>query len=221
MSWVKAAMRSSLGGKYLVAVTGLLLVLFLVAHLAGNLLLFQGPSAMNQYAQQLRSLGPLLWVARIGLLVIALSHVVLALKLNLANKSARPVPYARKIYLNATLASRTMLPTGLCLLLFIFFHLADFTLRLTRNEYQTIDASNVYETVVAGFSNPIHSTFYILMMIVLGMHLNHGITSLFQTLGVNHPKYNPIFKWSGPVLGTLLALGFSSLPLSVLLGLVR
>lgn len=221
MSWVRTAIRSSLGGKSIVAVTGLLLVLFLVAHLAGNFLLFQGPSAMNQYAQQLKNLGPLLWVARIGLVVIALTHVMLALRLNLANRSARPVPYAKKIYLNASLPSRTMLPTGLILLAFIAFHLADFTLRLTREGYNTIDTSDVYHIVVEGFSHPLHSAFYILAMIALGMHLNHGISSLFQTLGVNHPKYNSLFKWSGPVLGTLLALGFSSLPLSVLLGFIR
>ena len=221
MSWVKSAVHSSVGGKFIVAVTGLLLVLFLVAHLAGNLLIFQGPEAMDAYARQLRSLGGLLWIARIGLLLIAFLHVGLALRLNAANKDARPVPYAKKIYLNATLPSRTMLPTGLCLLSFILFHLADFTLRITRGEYQTIATENVYQMVVAGFSNPFHATIYILAMIALGMHLNHGISSLAQTLGWNHPKYNSIFKWSGPILGTLLALGFISIPVSVLLGVVQ
>lgn len=221
MSWVRSTVSSSLGGKTIVATTGILLVLFLVAHLAGNLLIFQGPEAMSLYAKQLRSLGPLLWIMRGGLLVIAFFHISLAIRLNLANRVARPVPYAKKIYLRASLTSRSMLPTGLFLVAFILFHLADFTFRVTRGEYQAIDEYNVHQMVVAGFSNPLHSGFYILAMIALGMHLNHGISSLFQTLGCRHPKYDLISKWSGPFLGTLLSLGFSAIPVSVLLGIVK
>lgn len=221
MVWLKKTADSSIGGKFIVAVTGLLLVLFLVAHLAGNLLIFKGPEALNAYAQQLHSLGPVVWFIRLGLLAVALGHVTLAIKLNLSNRAARPIPYAKKIYLRASLASRTMLPSGLVLLGFILFHLADFTFRVTRPEYQAFGQYDVYQMAVAGFSNPLHAGFYIIAMIALGFHLNHGLSSLFQTLGLRHPKYDPLICMIGPVLGSLLALGFLSIPLSVMLGFVR
>ncbi len=221
MAWLQKTVGSSVGGKFVVAVTGLLLVLFLVAHLAGNLLVFKGPDALAAYAQQLHSLGPVVWIVRIGLLVVAVGHVALALKLNLANRAARPIPYAKKIYLRASVASRSMLPTGLVLLAFIVFHLADFTLRITRHEYQALGPYDVYPMLIAGFSNPLHAGFYIIAMIALGFHLNHGLSSVFQTLGLRHPKYDPLIGLIGPLLGSFLALGFLSIPLSVMLGFVK
>jgi succinate dehydrogenase / fumarate reductase cytochrome b subunit len=221
MAWLKRTFDSSVGGKFFVALTGLALVGFLVAHLAGNLLVYAGPDALNAYAKGLRDLGPLLWVARIGLLFVAVTHVYLAIRLNLRSREARPLPYAKKNYRAATPASRSMLPTGLFLLFYIFYHLADYTWRLTNPAYKELAEGDVYQMVVIGFQNPFSSLVYIVAMVVLGLHLNHGISSLFQTLGLNHQKYNSIFRKMGPVLGTALALGFVSIPIAVLAGFVK
>jgi succinate dehydrogenase / fumarate reductase cytochrome b subunit len=220
MSWLKRTFDSSIGGKFLVALTGLAMVGFLVAHLAGNLLVFAGPDALNSYAKNLRDLGGLLWVARVGLLLTATTHIFLAIKLNLKSRQARPVPYALKNYRKASPSSRSMLPTGLALLGYIMYHLADYTWRLTNPGYASISEHDVYQMVILGFRNPINASIYILSMVVLGIHLNHGISSLFQTLGWNHPKYNALLRNLGPTLGTLLSVGFISIPVSVFLGLI-
>jgi succinate dehydrogenase / fumarate reductase cytochrome b subunit len=221
MAWLKRTFDSSVGGKFFVALTGLALVGFLVAHLGGNLLVYAGPEALNAYAKGLRDLGPLLWVARIGLLVVAVTHVYIAVRLNLRSREARPVAYAKKNYRAATATSRSMLPTGLFLLAYIFYHLADYTWRLTNPAYRELAEGDVYQMVVIGFQNPLSSLIYIVAMIVLGLHLNHGISSVFQTLGLSHSKYNPLFRKVGPVLGTALALGFVSIPIAVLAGFVK
>lgn len=221
MAWLRRTFESSIGGKFLVALTGLALVGFLVAHLAGNLLVYAGPEALNAYAKGLRDLGGLLWVARGGLLVIAVTHIVLAIRLNVRSRTARPVAYLKKSYRAASTPSRSMLPTGLALLAYIVYHLADYTFRLTNPAYATLPEGDVYQMVVLGFQDPISSLVYGVAMVVLGMHLNHGISSVFQTLGWNHSKYNPLLRRLGPVLGTALALGFISIPISVLAGFVK
>ena len=221
MAWLKRTLDSSIGGKFVVAISGLSLVGFLLAHLAGNLLVYAGPEALNAYAKGLRDLGPLLWVARGGLLVTAIAHVVLAIRLNLRNREARPVSYMKKNYRAATAPSRSMLPTGLLLLAYILYHLADYTFRFTNPAYANLAEGDVYQMVVVGFQNPLSSVVYMIAMIVLGVHLNHGISSVFQTLGWNHPKYNPLLRKLGPALGTVLALGFISIPVSVLAGFVK
>ena len=238
MQWLVRALGSSIGGKLVTAVTGLGLMIFLVGHLSGNLLVFKGPKAMNDYAQMLHDLGPLLWVARIGLLVTFALHIYLSVTLNLRNMAARPVPYAYRNYAAATFASRTMLPTGLMILAFVIYHLLHFTLGVTDpanyaaapGNLETVTVPgvidplqrpDVYSMVVKGFQNPLVSLVYVFAMVMLGLHLSHGASSVFQTLGLNHPKYNPLFRLVGPGFAAVIVAGYVSIPLSILFGLVK
>lgn len=220
MSWVSKALNSSIGLKVLMALTGLLLVGFAVGHLAGNLLVFVGPEALNAYAKGLHDLGPLLWVARIVLLVAVFIHIYAGIKLSAMNKLARPQPYQKKSYTKASLASRSMILSGLVVCAFVIYHLAHFTFLWTHPEYAQLGEYAVYERVVAGFQVPVIALFYLVSVALLGLHLSHGVSSLFQTIGWNHPKYNGLLRGAGPVLGGLLAVGFGSIPLAVMLGFV-
>ncbi len=218
MSWFKQFAQSSIGAKSAVALTGLAMVGFVVAHLSGNLLVFAGRDAINGYSEWLHSKGALLWVARIGLLAMVGLHIFFTIKLNLHNKDARPVAYVKKTYTKAKPTSRSMVLSGLVLLSYIVYHLAHLTFRVTNPEFAQLD---VYTMLISSFRSPMVSLSYIVGMVLLGAHLSHGVTSLFQTLGLNHPKYNPIIRAIGPILGVVLALGFSSIPVSVLFGLVQ
>ena len=220
MSWFKRTLNSSIGGKLIVAITGLGLVGFVIAHLSGNLLIFAGREALAEYAQGLRKFPALLWVARIGLIGMAILHIGFTIKLNLANKAARPVAYAKKTYRRASLQSRTMVLTGLTLLAYVIYHLLHFTWRTTNPEIAALGPYEVYDMLIIGFSNPAISLFYIVATALLGRHLSHGISSIFQTLGLNNPKYNKLFKSIGPALGVILALGFISIPVAVMTGFV-
>lgn len=191
---------------------------FVVAHLSGNLLIFAGRDAINAYSEWLHSKGALLWVARLGLLAMVGLHIFFTIKLNIHNKNARPVAYAKKSYTKAKAASRSMVLSGLVLLSYIVYHLAHLTFRVTNPEFAQLD---VYTMLVSSFKSPMVSFSYVVGMVLLGAHLSHGISSLFQTLGLNHPKYNSMIRAIGPILGVVLALGFSSIPVSVLLGLVQ
>jgi len=220
MSWFMRTLNSSVGGKLIVAVTGLGLVGFIIAHLTGNLLIFAGREALAEYAAGLRKFPALLWVARIGLLAMAAAHIGFTIKLNLANKAARPVAYVKKGYRRASFASRTMVLSGLTLLAYIIYHLLHFTWRTTDSEIAALGPYEVYDMLIIGFSNPAISAFYIIATVLLGMHLSHGVSSVFQTLGVNNPKYNKLFNCLGPALGIFIAVGFISIPVAVMTGFV-
>ena len=221
MGWLQRTISSSIGGKYIVSLTGLALVLFVVVHLSGNLLIFAGREAMTAYAQGLRAFPALLWVTRIGLLAAAVAHVYFAIKLNVHNRRARPQAYARKNYEKASWSSRQMVLTGLLLLAYVVYHLAHFTFRVTSDEIARFGTYDVYDMVIVGLSNPVGAGVYIISMILLGLHLAHGVSSLTQSLGINHPKYNSLLRRIGPVSGFLLAAGYSTIPLAVLLGLIE
>ncbi len=221
MSWLKQALGSSIGGKFLVAITGLGMVGFLIAHVAGNLLIFAGPEALAEYAEGLRKFPTLLLLARVGLVVMTFLHVAVAIKLNLGNRAARPIPYQKKNYIRATFSSRTMVLTGLLILFYSLYHLAHFTWRTTDGDISALGPWEVHRMLVIAFQDPLQSGIYIAAMIVLGLHLSHGVSSLFQTLGWKHPKYNRLIHLLGPALGTVLALAYVSIPVSVLLGIVK
>ena len=218
-------LRSSIGRKLIVAVTGILLLGFLIAHLAGNLQIFLGRDAINAYAVKLRELGPLLWIARVGLIVIALAHVVLTIQLAAENRVARPVRYRASGQVQTTLPARSMTLTGLMLLAFVIFHLAHFTWRLTHPEYSLLrdpeGRLDVYSMMVLGFQQPALSALYMVAMLLLGLHLIHGLNSVWQTLGLNHPRWNPVLLAAGPLLGTLIAGGYMAMPAAVLAGIIR
>ncbi len=226
MTWLTDFWRSSIGGKVTMAVTGLLLFGFTVAHLLGNLQLLKGPDAINAYAKMLHDLGPLLWVARIGLLAIFVLHVVTAIRLSRANKAARPVPYAKDATMVATFASRSMLFSGLSLLAFVVYHLAHFTFGVTNPEHYAKKAAaaqghDVYSMVTASFQVPAIAIAYAGFQIVLFLHLKHGIQSLCHTLGLHHGRYTPMIKTLSFVLAAGVAGGNALLALSVLLGIVK
>ncbi len=221
MSWLKRTFDSSIGGKVIVAVTGLMMVGFVIAHLSGNLLVFSGPEALAEYAEGLRKFPKVLWGLRSGLILATLLHVSFAIKLNLRNAAARPTKYVKKNYIRASFSSRTMVYTGLLVLFYAAFHLAHFTFRVTNPEISALGPWEVYKMLLIAFNNPLWDGVYIAAMVVLGLHLSHGISSIFQTLGINHPKYNGVIQKVGPLLGTLLAAGYISIPVAIMLGIVK
>jgi len=207
------------------AVTGLLLFGFVVSHLVGNLQLLQGPDAINGYAKWLHDLGPMLWVARIGLLAVFVLHIVTAIRLTQANKAARPVAYAKPNTVQATMASRSMVLSGLSLLVFTVYHLLHFTFGVTNPEHHALKAQaaeghDVYTMVITSFNVPAIAIAYAAFQVVLFLHLCHGIQSMAQTIGLHHARYTPMIRTVSFLVALAVAGGNALLALSVMLGLV-
>ena len=230
MTWMTDFWRSSIGGKATMAVTGLLLFGFVVAHLLGNLQLLKGADAINNYAKMLHDLGPLLWVARIGLLVVFVLHVATAIRLSRANKAARPVAYAKGATMQATMASRSMVLSGLTVGAFLVYHLAHFTFGAVHGARAAKalevanapwNGHNVHAMVTGSFADPLVVTLYVAAQVVLVLHLSHGVQSLAQTLGFHHGRYTPMVRSLSVVLALAIAGGNAFLALSVLLGIVK
>lgn len=202
------------------ALTGLVLYAFVVGHLLGNLQVFAGPDVFNQYAVTLRGYPVLLWIARLVLLASLVIHVTLSIKLALGRLGARPVPYQLKQPLVSSYSSRTMLTTGLALLGFLAVHLAQHTFGWIFPSYHAIkDAQgrpDIHSMTVLGFQHAWVAGFYALSLVLIGLHLSHGFQSLFQSLGVNHPKWNPLLRAASPVLAWVLMAGFLLIPLASL-----
>ncbi len=200
-------LESSIGKKIMVATAGLLLIGFLVTHLAGNLLLFVGGDAFNKYAEAIEH-NPLLPLAEGGLVFLFLVHILLSARATFANRAARPVAYESYKGKGArTAGSSTMAITGTLLLIFIIAHVATFKFKAGGAK-----GADLYTHVLAWFANPWYSGFYLLALGGLCLHLSHGIQSAFQTFGVNHPRYTPLIKKAGLALAGLLFLGFASMP---------
>lgn len=226
MTWLLDFWRSSIGGKVTMAITGVLLFGFVVVHLLGNLLLLSGPDAINAYAKWLYEKGVLLWLARIGLLAVFVLHVVTAIRLARANRQARPVAYSKQATVQATFASRSMVLSGLTLLVFVVYHLLHFTFGVTNPAHFArkglgAGGHDVHAMVAASFSVPAIAIGYVAFQLVLFLHLSHGIQSFMQTLGLSHDRYTPLVKALSLVLSALIAGGNSVLALSVLTGIVR
>ena len=210
----------------IVAVTGLVLIVFVVGHLLGNLQIFLGPDWVNSYAEHLRALGPLLWAIRIFLLLAVFLHIFYTISLAIENRRARPVHYKRKDYVKATVASRYMVMSGLIVLAFILYHLAHFTVRVTDPRFLLLKADplnryDVYSMMVYGFQNIFVSAFYVLGMFLLALHLSHGTSSFFQSLGLNDERLTPRLATTGRILAWLIFVGYTSIPIAVLLHLVK
>lgn len=211
---------SSIGRKILVALTGACLLLFLVGHLAGNMTIYGGdgsnaadPSWINAYATGLHAMPAwLLWAIRLGLLVVLLIHVVLTLVLKYENYNAR-THYQKEGTLKATLSSRTMVITGCMIFCFLVFHLW----QLTFNG----DPANCYEHIIAAFSNPWCSLFYIVAICCLFMHVRHGVQSVMQTLGLSTRKVRPLYNIVAVLFGIVVCGGFISIPVAVLTGFLH
>ena len=241
MNFVGALFGSSIGRKILMAVSGLILIGFVIGHLVGNLQVFQDPDHMNGYAEFLRTTGPLLWIARIVIIAAVLVHVWAATVLSLENKAARPEAYGVNYTIRATLASRTMKWTGLVVLAFLLYHLAHFTWGAAQtatfkdnlpeytmqHEYRVagfpvIDAGtkvhDVHSMVILGFQNAVVSLFYIIAVGLLSYHLLHGFDSMFQTLGLRSSRWSAWLRKVAVVLCALYFLGNLAIPGAVLVG---
>ena len=223
-SWMRA-LTSSIGMKIVMAVSGAGLVLFVFVHMLGNLELFGGPDALNEYGARLRTFPPLLWIARLGLLVLVVAHILSGARLAILNRAARPVGYARRKNVVTGWAARTMIWTGLVIGVFVVFHILHFTVRSLKPEYRDMEdvmgRHDVFGMVTDAFRARPVAAAYVGVMLFLGLHASHGFASMFQTLGVSHPRYHDGIRKLGPIFAALLVLGFVSVPLAVLLGLVR
>jgi succinate dehydrogenase / fumarate reductase, cytochrome b subunit len=219
--------ESSLGKKYVMAVTGFCLFLFVIGHLVGNLQVFLGPEAINRYGHFLQSNLELVWPARIGLLVIVALHIWSAARLSLENRAARPVGYATYQPVGSTYASRTMLMSGLIVLTFIIYHLLHFTVlvryvNLTGQDFATFldpeKRHDIFKMVVVGFNNGWVAAFYVLAMALLCLHLSHGVSSMFQSIGWKNQSYRPVVDKAAHVIAGVIFLGYTSIPVAILLG---
>lgn len=227
MSFIVHFYRSAIGKKAVMAVTGLILFGWIFLHMIGNLKLYLGPEHMNEYARWLRTIGTpaapettALWVVRMLLVVCVVLHIHAAYALTVMNRRARPVGYRERDYLSATYAARTMRWGGVIILLFIFYHLAHLTFggHVTPAPFVENDP---YHNVVAGFQVWWVSAIYIVANLALGLHLYHGVWSMFNSLGINHPKFNHWRRWFATAFAVLITVANVSFPVSVLLGLVR
>jgi len=213
--------QSTNGKKIVMAVTGFILFLFLIGHLLGNLLVFAGPERFNSYAEFLHFDGTLLWIAR-GILIIAVVlHIIATVQLAIRNKKARPVGYSRKKAINSSYASRTMYWSGPIVLAFVIFHLLEFTAG-TIHPGTVFIPGDVYHNVVTGFQVWWVSAWYIFALVLLGMHLRHGLWSMFQSFGVPHslPRERAN-KRLALVVAVILIAGYISIPISVLTGILK
>lgn len=216
---------STVAVKYLVAVSGAVLVAFVFAHMLGNLQVYLGPDSLNAYAASLRGLGGLLWVARIGLLAALVIHVWGIAALTLRNRAARGEPYERKMPLLSSFASRHMLLTGSIILAFVVYHLLHFTLGWVQPEhfhlYDSAGRHDVYSMVVQGFRNPAIALSYIVAMGFLGLHLGHGTASAFRSAGLSGRQLRSTFEGLGRLVAVSVVVGNISIPVMCLVGVLQ
>ncbi len=223
MSENPTARIPSLVKKFVMAATGLVLALFVLGHMLGNLQVFAGsPGPLNRYAHFLQSLGELLWLVRIFLLGCVVAHVWMAVLLTLENRRARPVGYTQDATVQASYASRTMIWSGLIVLAFILFHLAHYTLQIIHPIFKSLEYVNngehihdVYAMVLVGFSYPAVVAFYVVAIGLLCLHLSHGVSSLFQSLGLRNDKWRGWLNKVALAYAWIIFLGFIVVPLAV------
>jgi succinate dehydrogenase / fumarate reductase cytochrome b subunit len=209
--------NTTIGKKAVMAVTGAILAAFVLAHLLGNLQVFLGPDVFNGYAHALKSIPELLWAVRITLLAAVILHIWSAVQLAVVKSDARPVGYVKQKPTASTYASRTMYISGPILAAFIIYHLLEFTVGVGGTPFTEGDA---YGNLINGFRVPVVSLFYIISMLLLCLHLRHGIASTVQSLGFHHPRYTPRLKFASTFIATLIFLGFVSIPIAVMAGVI-
>jgi succinate dehydrogenase / fumarate reductase cytochrome b subunit len=219
--------RSSLGKKYLMAGTGVVLCLFVIGHMAGNLQIFLGPEAINRYGDFLQSNVELLWPVRIFLLGCVLVHIWTATRLSAENRAARPLAYANYRPVGSSYASRTMLMSGLIVLAFIIYHLLHYTVQaryvnLTGQDFTAFmdekHRHDIFKMMVVGFSNMWVSLFYIVGVGLLSLHLSHGLSSMCQSLGLSNKTWKPVLDKAACFVAVVLFAGYAAIPIAVLLG---
>jgi len=225
MKWLGNFYRSAIGKKAVMAVTGLILFGWIFLHMVGNLKLYLGPEHLNEYAHFLRTLGSpalpeaaALWITRLILLVCVVFHIHSAYALTIMNREARPVGYRERDFVKGTYAARTMRWSGVIILLFVIYHLLHLT---TGQAHHDFIRNDVYHNVVTGFQVWWIAAVYIIANLALGLHLYHGVWSMFGSLGVSNPRVEAFRRPFATVFAALITLGNVSFPLMVLTGVVR
>lgn len=217
--------KSSVGRKIFMAVTGQVMVLFIIAHALGNSTIYF--NWLNAYAEHLHDLPPLVWLYRIIMLTLFSVHVIIGIQLYLENRAAKPEAYAVQKRLSTTFAGKTMIWTGLLIASFLVYHLLHFTIQVINPELSAgansdaLGRPDVYRMVVMNFRNFFISSLYIVAMIALVLHLTHGIQSSFQTLGLNNDSTQPVITKAGSVAAYILFIGYISIPIVILIGLLK
>jgi len=214
--------EAAAGKKVVMAVTGVILFGYVIAHMLGNLQIFEGPEAINSYAHFLHSHEGGLWIARSILLLAVVLHIVASVQLWTLNNKARPIPYVRKTDVPASYAARTMKWSGPIVGAFVVFHV----LHLTTGDIVPLqnapaDSPDVYDNVIMGFQHPWIAISYIIAILLLTMHLYHGLWSMFQSLGVSHPRYTPWLKKFAAVFAIVVAVGNISIPIASMAHLIK
>lgn len=226
-------LRSSLGKKYVMAITGFALFLFVIFHMLGNLQVFLGPNQINAYAAFLKSKPFLLWSARFGLLLMIVLHVISAIQLSRENRAARPIPYGHFEVVAASYASRTMLMSGIIIFVFIIYHLLHFTLAVPQVNLlakaadfpnanflelrDSLGRHDVYRMMLLGYSNVWVSGFYVLSMALLWLHLSHGVSGMFQSMGWKNQNYAKLIHGFAFYSSLIIFIGNGSIPIAILL----
>ncbi|MBF0264270.1 MAG: succinate dehydrogenase cytochrome b subunit [Gammaproteobacteria bacterium] len=215
---------SPIGSKIIMALAGTMIFLFLIGHVLGNLLIFNGSDSLNTYAHWLQN-NPLLWVFRLTMLGLLSLHIFIALRLYIQNKYARPISYQVDKDIQLGFSEKTMIVSGLLIFIFIIFHIGHLTLGWLPTTSLAIDNNikmvNVYENIVNGFQVSWVALFYIVSMLIIGLHLHHSLKSLFQTLGFhNHNLHWLVYRLT-PIMIAVLVLAFISIPAAVLMGWIQ
>jgi succinate dehydrogenase / fumarate reductase, cytochrome b subunit len=213
-------LASANGKKVVMAVTGVILFAFVIGHMVGNLQIYEGPAKINAYGHFLKSIPELLWIVRGTLLLSVCLHIWASIGLALRNNAARPDGYATKKNVASSYASRTMYWSGPILFCFIVYHLLHFTVGVVHPGSDFVEG-DIYHNMVVSFQVWYVSAWYILSMILLGLHVGHGASSFLQSLGFNHPRHTPVIKKAAAAIAVVLVAGFISIPISVLAGLVK
>jgi succinate dehydrogenase / fumarate reductase, cytochrome b subunit len=219
--------HSSLGKKYIMAVTGCALFVFVIGHLVGNLQIFMGPDVLNHYGHFLQTNWEIKWPARIGLLAMVVLHIISAVRLTAENRAARGQDYVAFKPVGSSYASRTMMMSGLIVAAFVIYHLLHYTvttpaINFTGQDFATFTdpqgRHDIFKMMIVGFSNPWVSLFYIVAMALLCLHLSHGVSSMFQSLGWKKNYYKPLLDNGARMVAILIFAGYVSIPIAVMLG---
>lgn len=221
-------LNSTVGRKILMAVTGLILISFVIIHLLGNTSVFVGPDGINAYAVKLHSLGPVVWIFRLVMLAVFAIHILIGIQLTLENRAANPVPYAQKKTLRTTFAAETMIVSGFILFFFVVYHLLHFTVHVTNPEISVgmlppdaLGRPDVFTMVVASFQKGYISLIYVISMVLLFLHLSHGSQSFFQTFGLANDKTLAPIGLGSKAFSLVILLGYISIPVLIVIGLVK
>ncbi|GAB7026646.1 succinate dehydrogenase cytochrome b subunit [Geotalea toluenoxydans] len=221
--------KNSVGRKILMSITGQLLIIFVIVHMIGNSSIFLGADGINAYAKHLHDLPPLVWIFRLVMLTAVAIHIIYGIQVTLENNKANAKSYAVQNHLKATFASKNMIWTGLLIGAFVIYHLLHFTLHITNPEisaglagnFDALQRPDVFKMVVLSFQKGLIALMYAAAMVILFLHLSHGIQSFLQTMGWNNDKTRPVFSTVGKVISGILLVGYVSIPLVILTGLLK